>query len=296
MIGYLFLFLALVSGLVKGFSGKTLSREVFSLYDGVAVNTLRTILCALIGLVLLLLFQGFNGLAVSGDGFIVCLCSSVFMATFCISWLYAYHNEAYVFLSVFTMLASIVTGLLGWIFFNENIKTTKIIGMAVLIVAVYFTSIFNKKITGKITLKGMITLILGGLSLSLADFMQKVWVRGDYSHVTTFTFYTYALTIVPQLLLIFILRNNKSQALNKKLFDKKHLIIFIVISVALFSSSLTKTLAATYLDGSVMYPTLQAANLIATAALSKLILKEQLSLSAIIGVIIAILGIVLMNI
>ena len=57
---------------------------------------------------LVLIIQvGFSGLELSLEAFLVCLAASIFMALFCISWLYAYKSEAYAFLNIFTMLGAL---------------------------------------------------------------------------------------------------------------------------------------------------------------------------------------------
>ena len=143
-IGYLYLAIALAAGLVKGFSGKKISRDVISLNDGFTVNTIRTVFCAAIGLAVAVAQVGFSGLALTPKAFCTCLMSSVFMAMFCISWLYAYKSEAYIFLNVFTMFASVVTALLGWVIYGDELKITRIVGFVLLLAAVYVMSLYNK--------------------------------------------------------------------------------------------------------------------------------------------------------
>ena len=132
MIAYLYLFVALFAGLVKGLSGKKISRDVVSLNDGFAVNVIRSIFCALIGFVVAIIQVGIKGLALSLEAILICTASSIFMALFCISWLYAYKTEAYAFLNIFTMLGSIITAFLGWAIYGDNISVTKIIGFILL--------------------------------------------------------------------------------------------------------------------------------------------------------------------
>ena len=119
---YLFLTLALVAGLTKGFAGKRVSRDVTTLYDGFTVNTLRTLFCAAIGLCVALYKVGIAGLALSPAALLVACISSLCMALFSISWLYAYKSEAYVFLSLVTMLASVVTALLGHLVYGDALR------------------------------------------------------------------------------------------------------------------------------------------------------------------------------
>jgi len=175
-MGYLYLIAALAAGLVKGFAGKKISRDVESLEDGFSVNIIRTLFCTLIGFAVAVFRVGLEGFALAPKAFLICLISSIFMAMFCISWLYAYKSEAYIFLNVFTMLASVITGLLGWAVYGEELKLTRILGFLVLFAAVYVMSLYNKSQTGKITKRGALTLILGMVGAALSDFMQKAFV------------------------------------------------------------------------------------------------------------------------
>ena len=295
MIGYLYLAIALIAGLVKGFSGKKVSRDVISLNDGFTVNTIRTVFCATIGFVVALIQVGFLGFSLSLTAFIVCLLSSIFMATFCISWLYAYKSEAYVFLSIFTMLGSVVTALLGWAFYGDNIKTTRILGFVLLFVAVYIMSLYNKNIKGKMSKRAIFTLIIGGIGVALSDFMQKVFVKEGLGEPSVFTFYTYALMIIPQLFILLLFKKSKSATRNPCLLDKKHIFIFLIISVALYVNVMAKTFAVGYIPSTQMYPTLQGANLIASAICASILFKEKMTKKSIIGILVAICAVILMN-
>ena len=296
IVGYLYLLAALAAGLVKGFSGKKISRDVVSLNDGFTVNTIRTLFCAAIGLIVAVAQVGFSGLALTPKAFFVCLLSSVFMATFCISWLYAYKSEAYVFLNIFTMLASVATALLGWAIYGDAIKPTRIIGFVVLFAAVYVMSLYNKSISGKITKRGAITLLIGGVGTALADFMQKVYTKEALGEPCVFTFYTYFLMIVPQLLILLLFKKSKSATRNPILCDKRHILIFFVISAALYVNVITKTAAVGYIPSTQMYPTLQGANLVASAICASILFREKITAKSIVGMALALAAVVLMNI
>ena len=71
IVGYLYLLAALAAGLVKGFSGKKISRDVVSLNDGFTVNTIRTLFCAAIGLIVAVAQVGFSGLALTPKAYFV---------------------------------------------------------------------------------------------------------------------------------------------------------------------------------------------------------------------------------
>lgn len=293
-MGYLYLAAALAAGLVKGFAGKKISRDVDSLADGFSVNIIRTLFCTLIGFAVAICQVGLQGFALTPKALLICLVSSTFMALFCISWLYAYKSEAYIFLNVFTMLASVITGLLGWLIYGEDLKITRILGFLVLFAAVYVMSLYNKSQTGKITKRGALTLILGTLGAALSDFMQKAFNRESLGAASVFTFYTYFLMLIPQLLILLVLRKTTSKTPNPILYNKSHITIFFIISAALFVNVITKTMAASHLPATQMYPTLQGANLIASAIMARLLLKEKLTPRSLLSILLALIAIVLM--
>ncbi|MBE6696113.1 MAG: hypothetical protein E7587_06625 [Ruminococcaceae bacterium] len=292
---YLFLTLALIGGLIKGFAGKKVSHDVTNLHDGFIVNTVRTLFCAAIGFLVAVSQVGISGFALTPAAFLVCLVSSVFMALFAISWLYAYKSEAYVFLSVFTMLASVITGILGRIVYGDELKLTRILGFVILFLAIYIMSFYNKNVSGRITKKAAITLFLGTLGVSLSDFMQKVYTKESLGEASVFTFYTYFLMLIPQIAVILIFNAKKAEK-NPSLLDKRHIIIFFIMSAALYLNVLTKTFAVRDIPATQMYPTLQGANLIFSAILASLLFKEKITLKSVLGIAVALIAVVLMNI
>ena len=192
-MGYLFLLLALTGGLVKGFASKGISRDVTGLCDGFAVNTVRSLLCSLLGLGVALISlsasgAGLSAFSLSPAAFLVCLASSFGMALFSIAWLYAYKSEAYVFLSVFTMLGAVITGVLGRIVYGDPLSAPRILGFLLLFVAVYVLSIHNRRFSGRVTPLGALTLALGTLGVAGADFMQKVFAKEGYGDASVFSF------------------------------------------------------------------------------------------------------------
>lgn len=304
-MGALLIALALAGGLIKGFSGKGISRDVESLGDGFTVNIIRSLFCTVIALIILFISSGKEALALTPESFWVCFASSVFMCTFAVAWLYAYKSEAYVFLSVFTMLGSVLTALLGHFIYGDELRPMRIVGMAVLFAAVYVTSLYNKNLKGKMTTKGVITLILGATGAALADFMQKVFTKESLGSAYSFNFYTYALMLLPQLLILLVIlyrgsRNSDKRlsvcnSLNKKLLDVRHIAICAAISAGLYLNSLSKTLATNYVPSTQLYPTLQALNLIASAILAAIIFKEKITAKSALGITIALGAVLLMN-
>ena len=162
-------------------------------------------------------------------------------------------------------------------------------------------SLYNKNLKGKMTKRAVITLALGCVGVALADFMQKVFTKEALGSPYVFNFYTYALAILPQLLILVLLlrfgsKKEEKERITPVLLDKRHLVIFFIISAALYLNSTTKTLATGYIPATMLYPTLQGANLIASAILASLIFKERITKKSVVGIAIALGSIILMNI
>lgn len=294
-MGYLLLSFALFAGLAKGYVGKLTSTKVEYFKDALFVNIIRCFLCGVLGFFVVVFQNGFGAFSLTLTEFIICVFSAIFNSMFCVAWLYAYKNEAYMFLSVFTMLGSIVTGILGLVVYNEPISTYKIIGMVLLVVAVYIMSLYNNAIKGKITLSGLITLIIGGLGTTLADFSQKVY-RAETTGVSSkFTFYTYVIAFIVQFLVWLAIKNQGSQKQPSFLKSKKYIVFYVIYSIFLYINLLSKTIASSTIPASQMYPLLQGANLILSAVMAAVLMKERLNTKSIISIIIALVAIFLIT-
>ena len=193
------------------------------------------------------------------------------------------------------MLGAVLTALLGRIVYDEPLRFTRILGFVLLFCAVYIVSLYNKKLTGKITRRGAAALLLGVTGASLGDFMQKVYAREIGTNGSVFTFYTYAMMLIPMLAVLLVCKR-AGKAPSKVFFNKWHICAFLLISTGLYVNSFTKVLAARLIPATQMYPTLQGANLIASAIMASLLFKERITRRSALGILIAIVAVILMNI
>lgn len=289
-MGYLFLTLALVGGLGKGFLGKFISNDVNNFSECIAINALRMFFCSIIGTAFVLFTSGLQ--IVTGYALFISLLSAISMSTFCVCWLYAYKTEAYMFLSVFTMLGTVITCLLSRIFLRETIKPLQWLGMVLVLVAIYIMSLYNKSISGKFTLKGIAILLIGCSGAAVADFCQKLWVINVKLDGTVFNFYMYLFSYLI-LLLILIITPKAKQQIN--ITNKKYVAICFFISAFLYMNSFSKTIAAVFLPSAQIYPVLQGANIICSALLARILLKEKITVKSVIGMVIAFVAIIIMK-
>ena len=294
-MGYLLLLAALFAGLFKGYVGKRTSFSVQSFSDGIFVNMIRCLICSIIGFAVVICQNGFEGFRISTSEFVICLMSAVFSAIFCVSWLYAYKNEAYMFLSIFTMMGTVLTCLLDTIFYNVNISINQWLGMALLLLAVFIMSVYNKGIKGKLTLKGLAILVIGSLGSALADFSQKVYTREIGKSAEIFNFYMYAFSLVLLVVIYIFLKYKKTPKTSHLIYDKKHIFIYFTMAFFLYMNSVSKTMAASFLSSAQIYPVLQGANLILSAVMAHTLFKEKMNLKGLIGISIAFAGLMVMH-
>ncbi len=100
MLGYLYLFLALTGGLIKGFAGKKISDDVHGFKDCLFVNFLRLLFCALFSLAFLFLEPVKVALPTLRE-LPFYLFSAVCMAALCVVFMFGYKTAAYMYLSIF---------------------------------------------------------------------------------------------------------------------------------------------------------------------------------------------------
>lgn len=295
-MGYLYLAIALFMGASKGYCGKKLSGYVKSNKDTMLFNFIRMVFCVLIGAGMLL----FNKTAGASDFFdwktvLISALSGISSAAFVVLWIISVQNGAYVMLDVFLMLGVGVTIAGCRIFFNEAIYFHQLIGFVFLIFAAYIMSSYNKSIKGKFTLKSLFLLILCGLSNGLTDFSQKLYIYTvEKSNIALFNLYTYFFAAIVLLIAFLFFKKEEGSGFYKNSMKTVFFYIF-VMSVCLFLCSYFQTLAAKYLDASVLYPLNRGIALMLSALMASVFFKEKITKKCIIGMVVAFISIMVIN-
>jgi len=293
-MGYLFLFLALAGGMGKGFFGRSISHDVKTFRGSIFVNMMRMFFCAAAGLILALVSAPAELTMLSPQSVVICLLSAVSMSVFCVAWMYAYKTEAYMFLSIFTMLGSVVTCFLGFFVYHEPVRLNQWIGMMFLFAAVFIMSLYNKSIKGKLTPLSLIILISGCLGSAAADFCQKLFVNEVGGSAVVFNFYTYTLGFV-MLAVIFLFLPRAADSGEPPLADRRHVLICAAMALCLYLNSTTKTAAASFLSSAQIYPVLQGANLIGSSLMAHFLFREKIRKTTVCGMAVAFAGLLVMH-
>lgn len=286
--------ISLFAGTLKGYCGKKTSNHTGSFGNAVFANTIRMLLCILIGLILILATEDLRILIPSPTLLLICALSGVSSAVFVVTWLVCVQKSAYMMLDIFLMLGVLIPLCASSVFFSESIELTQWVGIGVVFIAVVIMCAYNNSIKTKLTLPALALLLLCGVANGVADFSQKLFTKcfPDGS-AAAFNFYTYVFAAL--VLTVAWVATRKRGADAEKPDLKKIFGYVFVMALCLFANSYFKTLAAGQLSAVLLYPLNQGCALILSAIMSAALFKEKLTLKAVIGMITAFAGLLIIN-
>lgn len=293
-MGYLFLLIALLAGAAKGYCGKKTSGYTSGSRDAIWTSIVRMLFCALVGSVLILTSGEASLIIPSPKLLLVSMLSGISTAVLVVTWLICVKKSAYMLLDVFLMLGVLIPLTVSGIIFNEAIRPTQWLGIAVLFVAVVIMCSYNNSIKAKLTLSSLLMLLICGIANGVADLSQKLFVKtiSDGS-VAVFTFYTYVFAAL--VLWIAYAMTPKTENSANKANSKKILVFIFVMAVCLFANSYFKTLAAGHLNAVLLYPLNQGCALILSTVMSVVLFKEKFTARSSIGILTAFAGLLIIN-
>jgi drug/metabolite transporter (DMT)-like permease len=299
MLGYLFLALALLAGVIKGYCGKKSGGTLVLASDAMLVNTVRMLACIVIGVALIAIGNDWSSLTLDPTVIWISALSGVCTSLFVVSWLLAIRTGAFMMVDVFLLMGVLIPLVVCALFFDEPIIPIQWIGIAVLIVAGYVMCSYNAKLKGKMTLKAFLMLLLCAASYGCTDLSQKLFVNlSPVSDNSVFQFYTYifaALTLVI-CSLVFRSHEKKTNELRSPIAVVKPIAIYVgVMAICLYANSYFKTAAATYLDAAQIYPLSQGGALVLAMIMAAIFFKEKITIRSIIGVVLCAVALLMIN-
>lgn len=293
-MGYLFLLIALLAGATKGYCGKKTSGHTDNFGDAVLANEIRMVLCMIIGFLIVLASGELSTLIPSAKMLGISALSGIFTAIFVVTWLISVKKSAYMMVDIFLMLGVLIPLLASNIFFGETIKLTQWLGIALLFVAVILMCSYNNSIKAKLSPSALFLLLLCGVSSGIADFSQKLFTKCiSDSSAAAFNFYTYLFAGLI-LMVFFTVTYKKDEPVDKPKI-KKIFGFILIMAICLFANSFFKTLASGYLSAVLLYPLNQGCALILSAVMASAFFKEKLTGKAILGMLIAFSGLLVIN-
>lgn len=305
MIGYIFLFINVLIGVSKGFCGKKSSEYITGVTDGLILQSIRVILCVIIGGCLFL----FSNESSQIDKIVIFISflNGLANATFLLSWLFAVRSGAYLFVDVcLTAGGILIPCFAGAIFFDGSITTIQYIGIFIMLLAVIVMCGYNTSITNKkLSFSNVLLLICVALSNGLMGFCEKYFAYHinltkidcgtSFFGLMTFVFAAIILTIS---LPIVCKKMKTTLKQSFKSFPFKKLWIYLIfIAAFLYFNTFLGTLTNEYIDNTVLiYPLKFGSNLLLSAIMAAVFFKEKINIKSIIGMILITISIIMINV
>ena len=307
VLGALF-FLAL-----KGFCGKKIALHTRHTGDAFLFNFLRIAICLIIGLILVLVAGDGRFLAVDGGMLAICALSGLANAGFLITWLLAIQRNTMVTVDVSLTVGSLLPAVLCAILFAEAISWQKMIGFVLILLATAILAGYNKSVAKKSGLGGWILLILAAVSDGFIGFSQQLYNRycaaggGHEYPQSVYHFYTYVFASIVLLIgfLAYTLshrRNGEQSTTHEKwtarYFLRHPLPLIMTMAICLFVANYLQTTATgTFgMPSQVMYPMIKGGCLITVNVTACLFFGEKITPRSVLGSLVALGGIVVMNV
>ena len=303
-MGYLFLFVSICSGAIKGFLGKKVSNKTNGIKSAVLTNFIRMLFCIPVGLLFVLIDGGVTSLLVNKKILLIAALAGASTSIFIVSWLIAVQKSAFTAVDTFVSMGLLVPILLSLAFYHEHISCSQIIGLVLLFVAVILMTLYNNQIKTKLGLLSLLLLLVVGLSNGITDFSQKIFKYNntDGTPASVFNFYIYVFSAVILLSVFLCLREKKpdvtalSNDEKTKDWDRRKVLYIFIMAIFLFCNTYFKTLAANRLPAVQVYPLAQGAALVLTLLMSAIFFKEKIKPLCIVGLIVLFTGLLLINV
>lgn len=298
-MGYLYLFTAVAFGLTKGFLGKKISNKTPTVRSSVMTNLVRMLFCIAVGLAFALFeIKGqISALLVNGNVALIALGAGAATCVFIVSWLLSVRESAYMSVEAFIAMGVLVPTLLSALVYGEAVGASQIIGLVLLLVAVFAMSVYSGQIKGKFTFKSAALLTCTGVSAGLTDFLQKVYVNAPSGvGASTFNLYLYVFSAILLAAVLLVWKKSKADIEPGPSMDRKKLLFIAIMAVCLFCNSLFKTMAARFLPAVLLYPMCQGLALILSMLMSAFLFKERLKPVCIIGISVMFVGLLFINV
>ena len=291
-MGYLYLFISLITGATKGLFGKKVSQLVTGTRGAAVTNLIRMILCTLISIFLLLTGIEEASLVPDLPAIFIGIGAGIFLSMFTITWLLAVQKGAFVLISVAQMFGVVVTLLCSTVVFHTLPTLLQYLGIALLMGAVLVMSSYSKKLKGSLTVSAIVLLVLCGVSSGLYDFTLKLFTTYSTSSKSMLNLMTY---FVSALILGGMALMPQKAEKAEKVPLKKIFLPILLMSICLFLNSYFKAFSTQYLDDAQLYPIYQAGGLILSTAIGAFFFKEKVTVRCVIGLVLAFAAILLLK-
>ena len=298
--GYLLLAVSIAAGVVKGFLGKKTSAYAEKDSDAVFLNTVRILLCVLIGAVLTVCGGNAAGfIRVSSGTLAVAAMCGVATSAFIVSWLLAVRTGAYMLVNVFLNLGLIVPLVLCEILYGDHVTLLQWGGVVMLLVAAYLMVGYNISLNGKMRARDFVLLFVCAFSSGMNEFLVgKAFVKLDNQDTNAiFNFYTYLFSFAVLLaVLVFFRVREKDASLRETARRVKPAFAMVALmALCLFLNTFFKTEAGRYLTSVELYPVSIGVSLIGATVVAAVFFHEKPNAKCLIGIVLNFAALLIIN-
>lgn len=305
VIGYLFLFLAVFMGALRGYCGKKTSGIIANVTDGLFLHAFRMLLCVGIGAVLLL----FSSAPAQIDGTVlwIALLSGVCNAFFMLGWLFSVRSGAYLLVDMCSAAGGILLPCFcGILWLGETVSGLQVIGVVLMLAAVYVMCGYNNSVKSSGLSRGALWLLLsvaltsGGLSFAEKLFMRHVQWTGLACDTSTFSLLTFAFSALVLFLAVAAVCKRTGQPVAAALrdFPLKRLWLYVVVmAAAMFLNTYLGVLTNAYITDTVLiYPLKFGSNLVLAAIMAAVLFGERINWRSLLGMVLVTASILCINV
>lgn len=318
---YLIVFIALLVSAIKGYCGKKASTYVAQPIDAVLFNSLRMMICILIGIALVFLDGARAYLLPERGMLLICILAGVSNSMFLIGWMLAVRQNALVTVDVSLTLGSLIPSILCALLFAEPLSLPKMLGFALIVVATVILAKQSKsgKKHNKRRVIGFLLLLAAVVGEGMTSFSQQLYKHfyteggaradGVFYPKTIYHFYTYVISALTLCLVLLIYklvlarkaRQTDVSAAGGKLLQRlplRVLGLITVMAISIFAANYLQTVATSDygMPSQILYPILKGGSLISTNLVAMIFFGEKITRRSVLGSLIALAGMLLMNV
>lgn len=317
-MAYIFVAGVLLATQIKGYFGKKTSGKLLHVHDAVLFNMVRMVLCVVIGLVLILIRRPADLSGIDGGMLLICFFGGVANAVFLVSWILAVKYNSYAMIDVALAIGSIFPTVLCFLFFKEAISWRKMIGFAILILALPILLDLRKSSSKKWHLIGFLLVVSTAVCDGLVNFSQQVYrqfytqdglffVDRAYSK-ELFNFYMYLFSGIVLCLVCcgFLCAERakggrellKSSVKDRAILIRQTMLYNVIMAACLYLVTYFQMVAANdyRLSAQILYPLVKGGTLVLSNVMAAVFFKERMTKRRFVGMGLALVGIVIMNV
>lgn len=294
-----------VMRVIEQVCNKLSSNEITAKKRFFAYGSLYQFTAALFSLIAII-FTGFNNFNL---GLIVCsVVNAVLFAVSLFCAIEAIKGCSIAVANLFGLGGLIISVLVSYFWFGEEIKAHQLIGLGIFFVAAYLLSSKDGKFGKKLTVRTLLLLFTYFLSEGFVMVVQKYFaLKVEGANTPLFSLVTFTFCGLFMLVcLLFTLRkknnvitlkpNEKDATTCQPLLTKKLIICGILLALALFSINFIVTEMGKTVPSIVIFPVSSAICILVSTLVGYFVFKEKLSVKKIIGLIVGLASIIIIGI